>query len=140
MRENIRKKMKSKEGFTLAELLIVVAIIAILAMISIPIFTSRLNDAKKNTDKANERSAKAAAVSEYLSKNESGEVSYYFDAENGTVVKSVDKPSGNNAIKAYGNKYTDDDNSTKNHEAQIIKVTITDKDADGGGSVTVTWE
>ena len=34
--------VKSKKGFTLAELLIVVAIIAVLVAISIPIFTNQL--------------------------------------------------------------------------------------------------
>ena len=35
-------KMRNKKGFTLMELLIVVAIIAILVAISIPVFTSQL--------------------------------------------------------------------------------------------------
>ena len=38
--------MKKKKGFTLAELLIVVAIIAVLVAISIPIFTSQLKKAR----------------------------------------------------------------------------------------------
>lgn len=39
--------MKRKKGFTLAELLIVVAIIAVLVAISIPIFSSQLEKAEK---------------------------------------------------------------------------------------------
>ena len=41
MKTNIRTKWNSKKAFTLAELLIVVAIIGVLVAISIPIFTSQ---------------------------------------------------------------------------------------------------
>ena len=58
----LMNKKLTKKGFTLAELLIVVAILAILVAVSIPIFTSKLHDAKDSTDKANMRAAKAAAV------------------------------------------------------------------------------
>lgn len=54
------KKM-NKKGFTLAELLIVVAIIAVLVAISIPIFRSQLEKAREATDMANIRSAYAEA-------------------------------------------------------------------------------
>jgi type IV pilus assembly protein PilA len=52
-------KKLNKKGFTLAELLIVVAIIAVLVGISIPIFTSQLEKAREATDAANIRSAYA---------------------------------------------------------------------------------
>ena len=48
-----------KKGFTLAELLVVVAIVAILAAISIPIFTRQLEASREATDLANVRSAYA---------------------------------------------------------------------------------
>ncbi len=53
-------KKNNKKGFTLAELLIVVAIIAVLVAISIPIFTTQLEKSKEGTDIANLRSAYAA--------------------------------------------------------------------------------
>ena len=53
------KKMNNKRGFTLAELLIVVAIIAVLVAISIPVFTSQLERAREATDLSNIRSAYA---------------------------------------------------------------------------------
>lgn len=56
------KKKLNKKGFTLAELLIVVAIIAVLVAISIPIFTSQLEKSREATDLANLRAAKAEAV------------------------------------------------------------------------------
>ena len=60
-------KKLNKKGFTLAELLIVVAIIGVLVAVSIPIFTSQLEKARYATNLANCRSAKAAAVSAVLS-------------------------------------------------------------------------
>ena len=53
---------KNNKGFTLAELLIVVAIIAVLVAIAIPVFTSQLEKARQATDAANIRAAYAEAV------------------------------------------------------------------------------
>ena len=52
---------RSKKGFTLAELLIVVAIIAVLVAIAVPLFVSGLSKAQKAADDANVRSLRAAA-------------------------------------------------------------------------------
>lgn len=54
-------KKQNQKGFTLAELLIVVAIIAVLVAIAIPVFTTRLEQSRETTDIANLRSAYAAA-------------------------------------------------------------------------------
>ena len=54
-----KKAKENKKGFTLAELLIVVAIIAVLVAISIPIFTSQLEKSREAVDLANLRSAYA---------------------------------------------------------------------------------
>ena len=48
-------KQTNRRGFTLAELLIVVAIIAVLVAIAIPVFTSQLHNAKASADMANIR-------------------------------------------------------------------------------------
>lgn len=68
------KKM-NKKGFTLAELLIVVAIIAVLVAISIPIFSAQLEKAKEATDMANIRSAYAEVVAKYLGDSQKHEAS-----------------------------------------------------------------
>ena len=52
----LRKKLKSKKGFTLMEMLIVIAIIVILLAIAIPSFNNSLNKAKTAADEANVRS------------------------------------------------------------------------------------
>lgn len=57
---------KNKKGFTLAELLIVVAIIGVLVAISIPIFTSQLEKAREATDAANIRSQYAEVMAEAI--------------------------------------------------------------------------
>lgn len=61
-------KKRGAKGFTLAELLVVVAIIAVLVAIAIPIFTSQLEKSREATDLANVRSAyatlSAAALAE----------------------------------------------------------------------------
>lgn len=60
------RKLKNKKGFTLVEMLIVVAIIAILIAVSIPVVSGALEKARDATDQANERAAKAAALLYYL--------------------------------------------------------------------------
>ena len=61
-----KKAKENKKGFTLAELLIVVAIIAVLVAISIPIFTSQLEKSKEAVDAANLRAAYAEVMSDYV--------------------------------------------------------------------------
>ena len=63
--------MRKRKGFTLAELLIVTAIIAVLVAISIPIFSSQLEKSRLAVDMANVRSAKAAAAAAYMSDGKS---------------------------------------------------------------------
>lgn len=89
-------------GFTLAELLVVVAIIGVLVAVSIPIFTGQLNNARIATDQANVRAAKVAAIAEYLNSGATGEVKYYYDAASGTVKDSKEN------IKGYGKSTSTD--------------------------------
>lgn len=57
-------KKTNKKGFTLAELLVVVAIIAVLVAIAIPIFTSQLEKSREAVDAANIRAAYAEVMAE----------------------------------------------------------------------------
>lgn len=57
---------KKRKGFTLAELLIVVAIIAVLVAIGIPIFTSLLEKSREATDAANIRVQYAQVMAEAI--------------------------------------------------------------------------
>lgn len=55
---------KSREGFTLAELLIVVAIIAVLVAVAIPVFGNQLEKSREAADLANVRAAYAEVLTE----------------------------------------------------------------------------
>lgn len=84
------KKMNQK-GFTMAELLIVVAIIAVLVAIAIPIFTTQLEKSREATDEANIRAAYAEVTAAALSEdtNPSSESKITYDGTAKTWTKTV---------------------------------------------------
>lgn len=114
------KRWKNNQGFTLAELLIVVAIIAVLVVISIPVFSGRLEAARESADQANERAAKAAIVTEYLEEQEAG--TRYYNAEQGILVGEQAQ-----AGEAYGQSAA--------NKGKVIQVSI-----DQDGQVTLSWQ
>lgn len=63
------KKLTNKKGFTLMEMLIVVAIIAVLVAIAIPVFNGALTKSKEAADVANIRAAYAEWQSKMLTEN-----------------------------------------------------------------------
>lgn len=79
------KKFTNKKGFTLMEMLIVVAIIAILIAIAIPTFNNALNKAKVGTDTANIRSGYAALQVEILTQKDGNADGTYGLNDDGSV-------------------------------------------------------
>ena len=64
--ERGRSGMRAKRGFTLLEMLIVIAIVAVLVVIAIPRFSSQLERAREATCAANRRSLKGLLTTEYM--------------------------------------------------------------------------
>lgn len=64
------KKLNNKKGFTLMEMLIVVAIIAVLVAIAIPVFNGALTKSKEAADVANVRALYAEWQVSILTENE----------------------------------------------------------------------
>ena len=81
---------RNKKGFTLAELLIVIAILGVLVAIAFPIFTTSLEKANAAVADANFRSAKAVAATAKLDKESDATApsGYFFDETTGTFVAS----------------------------------------------------
>lgn len=67
LKKKLSEKLGKNGGFTLVEMLIVVAIIAILIAVSIPLVSNALEKARDATDQANERAAKAEVLLVFLS-------------------------------------------------------------------------
>lgn len=124
MKKGLKGKVQNQKGFTLVEMLIVVAIIAILVAVSIPLITNALDQAKHATDAANERAAKAEILIQWLSDGGTSitaGTTYYYDAVKGSV-----EPNTTATIASYG-KHT-------GHDDKIIAVQVTT-----GGEVYIGW-
>lgn len=71
-------KKLNKKGFTLAELLVVVAIIAVLVAIAIPIFSAATDKAQDAVYQANCRTALAEATVDFLGDDDLDEETYEY--------------------------------------------------------------
>lgn len=90
--------VKNIRGFTLAELLIAVAIIAVIVAISIPIFTSQLEKSREATDAANIRAQYTEVMAEAITTgkdvNVKSNVKTSNDSRQFDVIKLKQKQSG----------------------------------------------
>ena len=75
---------RNQKGFTLAELLIVVAVIAVLVAVAIPTFGSQLEKSRQTVDISNLRGAYAAAKLAVINQE--------YANKNGEVIKYIAKP------------------------------------------------
>ena len=121
------KKFKNNKGFTLMEMLIVVAIIAILVAIAIPSFTTQLEKAREAADIANIRSAYAEAMVKYLD----GQEGVATESETPAMTQSKSNWDYVEWPDYLGTPFTGFSKGDK------LKVTITSSDT-GKGELTVS--
>lgn len=95
--ESLAKKIKREEGFTLVELLIVVAIIAILAAIAIPQFSKYRLRGYKSELESDAKNIYTAAQA-YLIDNPSGTVDSLIKLKSGGYQKSPNVHIGANSM------------------------------------------
>ena len=122
-----------KKGFTLAELLIVIAIISTLTAIAFPVFIKQREQADLQVDQTNVTSAKAVALAEYIADNKKGNQIYYYDAGTALVFTKKDD------IQGYGRTDSDDTGAQgipkSNGNANILEVIVQDQNT----IQSITW-
>jgi len=140
----MKEKLNSRKGFTLAELLVVVAIIAVLAAIAIPIFSASLEKSAEATDIANLRAAYADITVMYLQDKDSatGDFSILVPAKqsepNWQCNNGSDTyPIGNTLTHADGDGSSlDSDDERKDPSAEEVQVTAKTKGESYSVSIT----
>ena len=132
--------MKNRKGFTLAELLIVVAITAVLVAISIPLISGQLEKAKISTNRANIRAAKASAYSYYIENgfpNGTDTHAYYiYDTESGSLSFYSSGAAGSYRTPETTSKYSRANNE-KNGIYKYIIVYIHEYDESSDSNHTI---
>lgn len=134
--QKLRERLKDQKGFTLVEMLIVVAIIAILIAVSIPMVSGTLEKAREAVDDANYRDAAALGSIVYLQDPDDGAGTYLYyinDAQQGKLFKSGDTTTG---YDKYVSRCTHDSRTegSKSSKDKNIQVEVKDN-----GDVTVSW-
>ena len=126
--------MKNNKGFTLAELLIVVAIIAVLTMVAVPIFNTQLERSREETDIANMRAAKAAAVAYFL--DHPDETTVNFNADSGAVQTTVPAGYGRGTTSDAGSVYPNYNSAQAYTNEYVIVQRTTSGNVE---TLTVSW-
>lgn len=121
-------------GFTLVEMLIVVAVIAVLVAVSIPMVNASLEKARVAADQANERAAKAAALSNYLMEERTGSITYFYKSD-GTV---LDQDALEGATETVAGDPGYDYGQSKGHKGSCVRVEI--KVSDGVIDIDIHWD
>ena len=84
------RKMKNSKGFTLMEMLIVVAIIAVLVAVMIPVMTNQLERSREAADAANIRAAYAEVMAAALVGTGDNTSGVTYNATAGTYTMTVE--------------------------------------------------
>ena len=100
----MNRTMKNKKGFTLMEMLIVVAIIAILVAIAIPVYNAQMHKARVAADMANVRAYYAELQADYLTTGEYLDIKYM--DEQGFDMTQIPARGNSTNIKLQAGWYT----------------------------------
>lgn len=118
------KKLQNKKGFTLMEMLIVVAIIAVLVAIAIPVFNGALTKSKEAADVANVRATYAEWQTAMLTENTKAPAN---------ATDFLKGPTGNDTLTLnYADKLTVADGTITYKASKLT-------DAANADSKTFTW-
>lgn len=110
------RKKKNKKGFTLIELIIVIALLGVIAAIAVPRYGNVLENAKKDSDDVTAEMVQKAAELYYFQNPTTGAITLQNLFDNDYIDSS--------SISPQSDHYKDD------------TLTITNT----GGAVTVTWQ
>ena len=103
-----KKAKENKKGFTLSELLIVVAIIAVLVAISIPIFTQQLERSRDAVTVSNIRAAYAMSQTAYLTQqSDTANNVTYTAGQNGAAEVTVGGVISKGTVAGWSNTTND---------------------------------